>query len=1284
MAGLDISSMNKFDGKNYSQWRFQINCALKAKGVYNVASGMKVKPGVTGDIEKWEKDDAIAMFTITAAMEARHITLIESCTTSCGMLAKLDSVFQQRSDFNKMLLLDKFHQLRMGTNETVVEYIARVENLSHQIKNTGESITDVTLITKILGTLPAKYRNFRQAWLSMDESRQNLSNLTARLIDEEANLNENEQEEMAFVANHRTPRSLVNQKPKVKQDKSKIVCYSCRKKGHFARECRSRTQKKSRDYNNEQGSRHSTDYNAFNAEFKETNSCRQEWILDSGASAHMTYDLHSLCDFEKLDENDKIRLGDNSELPIKGKGNIKVLKLVNNTWIEGLITNVLYVPGLKKNLFSEGTITNKDMKIIKTSDNAKIYNRDGTLVAMAVRTSNNLYQMLFKTIKPFEANTASTNSIKLWHERMGHINLKSLKELSDKGLIDNIDFSDVDKFFCEGCQYGKQHKLSFSHRKHKSNKPGELIYSDLCGPMSTSSLGGANYFVIFKDDFSGYVSVAFLKHKSDTLEHFKKFVSLCENKHSAYVKSLRVDNGREYINNDFKNFLHKKGIELEPTAPYTPQQNGRAERNMRTIMESARSMLHSKNLPLFLWAEAVNTAVYLLNHAPTSQSPGSTPYELWTGKELSLKHLRTFGSEAYMHVPDQLRKKLLPKSIKTIFVGYERNSTNYRLFDPESKTIKISRNVTFNENSHISEIHLQNTIPISNPEYEDTASELQTTSETSESDTFNESQNLDDNDSSYNLRPRQNLRIPRRYDVNVAEIPKTYEEAVNSQQSKEWKDAMKEELESLEKNNTWELVEYPQGKNVIGSKWVFNIKYLPNGKIERFKARLCAKGFSQVEGVDFYETFSPTSRYDTIRTILAIAAQKKLKILQSDIKTAFLHGDIDEEIYMQPPPGLPAESDLVCKLRKALYGLKQSSRCWNKKFSDFLLNYGFNQSMADPCLFHGVFQSKKVFLILYVDDILLLCEDEGTLNDIMKVINKNFEATICKSGSFVGMEIDQNKDGSIFIHSQAYIKKILRQFNLDSCNPVNVPADPNVILSSELDTTFEGTSVPYREAVGSLMFLSSTTRPDITYAVNLVSRFQNNFSQIHWNAVKRIMKYLKATPYHGIQYMSESENPYLVAYSDADFAGDLDTRKSTTGYVFMLSNGAITWCTSRQQSVSTSTTESEYIAASTAVKEVIWLRQLLCDIDELSFCAKNVTLHIDNQSAIKLIKNPLFHRRTKHIDVKYHFIREKYHDKTVDITYINSNEQLADIFTKALPRDRFEKLRTLISCFAKC
>ncbi|GBM60262.1 Retrovirus-related Pol polyprotein from transposon TNT 1-94 [Araneus ventricosus] len=351
---------------------------------------------------------------------------------------------------------------------------------------------------------------------------------------------------------------------------------------------------------------------------------------------------------------------------------------------------------------------------------------------------------------------------------------------------------------------------------------------------------------------------------------------------------------------------------------------------------------------------------------------------------------------------------------------------------------------------------------------------------------------------------------------------------------------------------------------------------------------------------------------------------------------------------MEPPPGFNYSKGLVCQLKKSLYGLKQASRCWNKTFSEFLTNFGFSQIIADSCVFSGVFREKKVLLILYVDDALIFCEERKVLLEIIDDLRKRFEATICDTGCFVGMEIDYRQDGTIFLHSESYIKRILKRFNLDGANPHTIPADPGTILSSDSNPLPEGTNIPYREAIGSLMFLAITTRPDIAFVVNVVRRFQSNPGQVHWNAVKRIFRYLK------------------------------DTRKSTSGYVFIL-NGPVTWCSQKQSTVSTSTTEAEYIATSTAVKEVLWLRQLLQDVSEIELCDEGITLFVDNQSAIKLIKNPVFHKRTKHIDVRYHFIREKCDDGSVNIKYVKSEEQLADIFTKALPKVKFEKLRELLN-----
>lgn len=452
--------------------------------------------------------------------------------------------------------------------------------------------------------------------------------------------------------------------------------------------------------------------------------------------------------------------------------------------------------------------------------------------------------------------------------------------------------------------YGKQHKLTFGQSKHIKAKCGEYIHSDLCGPMSVSSVNGARYFVLFKDDYSGYRVVFFIKHKDDTLECFKEFVKLSENKKGNPVKVLHVDNGREYCGKEFRSYLSSQGIELETTAPYTPEQNGRSERDMRTIVESARSMLYARDVPLYLWAEAVNTAVYILNRTATSQAPDTTPLEMWTGKTPTLDHIRTFGCDAYMHVPKELRNKLAPKSKKLMLVGYDGNSTNYRLYDVETKKIKVSRNVSFNEGATITE-EKKNFVRISHDEDDNE----NTVSDENERQSKKDDSITDTKSGGYSLRIRDSIKKPIRYEAHFADIqiPEKFEEAMKSREKVQWQEAIQEEIDALKTNKTWNITFLSEGKHAIRSKWVFSIKANNNIKnMPRFKARLCAKGYAQRKGVDYTDTFSPTARYDSIRILLALAVQQDLKMKQFDVKTTFLNGELHDEVYMFPPEGIEA------------------------------------------------------------------------------------------------------------------------------------------------------------------------------------------------------------------------------------------------------------------------------------------------------------------------------------------------------------------------------------------
>lgn len=466
------------------------------------------------------------------------------------------------------------------------------------------------------------------------------------------------------------------------------------------------------------------------------------------------------------------------------------------------------------------------------------------------------------------------------------------------------------------------------------------------------------------------------------------------------------------------------------------------------------------------------------------------------------------------------------------------------------------------------------------------------------------------------------------------------------------------------------MVDRPKDRNIIDDRWVFKVKRNSDDSVERHKARLVARGFSQEYGFDYWETFSPVVRFTSIRTILALAAQRRMKIKQFDVKTAFLNGDLEEEIYMEQPSGFSDGTNKVCKLQRSLYGLKQASRCWNRKFKEFIQLFGFVACGADSCVFVSRKDGKLTILAIHVDDGLIVSDDNQCIERALTHLQAHFEITSMKVGCFLGLEIEQRPDGSIFIHQSAYARRVLKRFNMDGCNPVMTPSDPNQVLHNFSES--EPSGYPYREAVGSIMYLSVGTRPDITHAVAIASRYLEKPSIVHENAVKRILKYLKGTINFGILYLS-TEEPQLIGYSDADHAGDVETRRSTSGHIFKLCGGLIS-C-ERQKSVSISTMEAEYISASEAVRELVWLIRLLKELfmGEL----KKPLFFMDNDSAIKLIKNPEFHKRSKHIDIRYHFIREKYNQNLFILNYVSTHEMIADMFTKALAKDKFQYFRSL-------
>lgn len=464
--------------------------------------------------------------------------------------------------------------------------------------------------------------------------------------------------------------------------------------------------------------------------------------------------------------------------------------------------------------------------------------------------------------------------------------------------------------------------------------------------------------------------------------------------------------------------------------------------------------------------------------------------------------------------------------------------------------------------------------------------------------------------------------------------PHTPSEALSSSY---WREAMDAEFRALQNNRTWVLVPPSKDQKVVDSKWVFKIKYNTNGSISKHKARLVAKGFQQVPGIDFGETFSPVIKATTVRIILTIAVTFSWPVRQLDVNNAFLNGLLKEDVFMKQPVGFqdPQRPQHVCKLVKALYGLKQAPRAWFERLRNTLIQWGFQNSKTDVSLFFLKTASLTVFVLIYVDDILVTGNNGDYLAAFTQKLNNMFSLKDLGSLSyFLGIEVCRDKSG-IFLSQGKYISDVLQRFNMSGCASVSTPMVTGKKFTAKDGKLMDDPYV-YRRAIGSLQYIT-TTRPDISFAVNKLSQFLAAPTDVHSAGVKRIMRYLKGTKQLGL-HLKPVDSLKIVAFTDADWATDLDDWKSIGGMCTYLGNTLISWSSRKQKVVSRSSTESEYRALADTAAEVKWVASLL---DELGFTVKQPSMvWCDNLSAKALAENPVQHARSKHIEIDVHFIRD--------------------------------------------
>lgn len=1297
--------VEKFTGSNdFGLWRLKMRALLVHQGLEEALMGTGCLPDDMSEPEKKALMEK-AHSAILLSLGDKVLRKVSKEKTAAGLWSKLESLYMTKSLVNRLYLKQALYSFKMQEEKSIDEQLDIFNKLILDLENIDVTVDDEDQALLLLSSLPKSYATFKETLLYGRESL-TLDEVQAALNSKELNHKNDEKSNViaeGLSVRGRSDRRESRGKSKSRsKSKFKVKCYHCHKEGHMRKVCPERQRGNQERKKDEAEAAVVTDgYESAEILMVSSVNSEKEWILDSGCTFHMT---PNKAWFEDLKEEDGgvVLLGNNKPCKVKGIGSVRIRF---HSGAEKVLTNVRYIPELKRNLISLGMLDELGYLVKIEAGMIKVLK--GSLLVMKGVRKNGIYSLLGSTVigsVSMVAGSTSTNTM-LWHKRLGHVSHRGLTELSKQGLLGKEKLKEME--FCENCVYGKSSRVSFGVGKHRTKGTLDYIHADLWGPAGCQSHSGARYFLSLVDDFSRKLWVYILKNKSDVFSCFKQWKSLVENQTGKKVKRLRTDNGLEFCSGEFEEFCRAAGIARHRTAAGTPQQNGLAERFNRTLLERTRCMLVSAGLPKVFWAEAVTTAAYLINRCPSTALNFKTPEEVWSGHPPDYSRLRVFGCSAYAHVR---KDKLEPRALKCIFLGYPEGVKAYKLWclEPGMRKCIVSRDVTFNEDvmgnlaskeecsgsqggSSLQKDRVQFEVePQEQSQRED--NEDPGLTDWLDQETREEPSELAD----YSLardRERRSIKVPSRYgyaDImafafSVAEDigdeePRTYRDAVTGKEKEKWLVAMNEEMQSLHKNETWRLVVRPSNSRVVGCKWIFKKKQEAAGKL-RFKARLVAQGFSQREGVDYNEIFSPVVKQRSIRLMLALVNYHDMELEQMDVKTAFLYGELEEEILMKQPEGfvIRAEENLVCLLQKSLYGLKQSPRQWNKRFDQFMIRHGYCRSNHDNCIYYKeVSDVCVIYLLLYVDDILIACTRVDEIQKLKLLLSGEFEMKdLGNAKKILGMEITRDRAlRRIYLKQKGYLEKVLDRFGFKDVKPVMTPLSQQFRLKacdgkSEEDTAYMD-KIPYANLVGSLMYAMVCTRPDLSYAVSMVSRYMANPCKEHWYALKWVLRYVKGTIDKGLVFgriRGDSRGEVITGFVDSDFAGCLDSRKSLTGYVFTAYGTAISWKASLQKVVALSSTEAEYIALTEAVKEAMWLCGLA---EELKFGQGRITVFCDNQGALQLSKNQVFHERTKHVDIKLHFIREVVARGSVRVDKVATEDNPADMITKPLPSKKFE------------
>lgn len=1311
-----------FEGKDWRSWSVQAKALLMTKRLWGTVKQRPTPEQAAS--EAWSENNDQAMgYLLQMVHPAYHFVIVDA-SSAAGMWMRLQENYGQADRGTYDTSMTDWINFSVDPSEEPVKFGARLLQIVQQLnvvsqelsispKAEAETVHRLLMAVELTGNYDATVQVLKNSTgVTVHRCIRDLQHTYEVSKKREAILHQTTAVKISANASFHPEQVQKYNSRHVSQERRTTPataptssfsgrCFWCQKKGHRQAECRAKKAgrpKVQRDQDEEAG--HNTIVTS--GQGKKTkepaqafitissaigtaleDNWKHSWILDTGATRHMTGNREYLSTLQDTGKKISVLLGNDNQLEAEGEGPVEIKTVDGILCLE----QVLYVPGLNRNLISYGQ-AEQDGFLFTNSKNGITLEHPSQMKKIHARRQKNLY--IIASLQ--DDQEEQVNAIKMikgsslqWHYRLGHIGASTLEGMQRTGAVLGMNKmpSSTGEDRCEWCQKAKQTRQPFSkdRRNRETLKVMTIVSSDLCGPLTTAR-DGSKYFITFTDESSNYTVVINIRSKSDTFQAFKKVLAWMERASERKLKTLRTDGGGEYTSTVFKNFLMEQGIDHIMTAPGTPQDNGGAERKNRTLLETMRSIMMQAGMQDNLWTFALKGAVYIRNRTGYPK----TPYEHFIGTKPNISNLRPIGCKAWVHVPKNHRSKLDSQSEEAVLVGYEVGSRNYLLMRKDF-SVFTSRDVEFDE--HIFPMRLKNQQEKSHqarPFLLSDDSDLE--SDTSEEQEAHERIGLphpelqDEPPQEQEVpvqpqvRPARARRPPgewwrvqannsdthhfQEYALSVDSLPsepRSYQEAISGKDSIRWKNAMQEEMDSLLKNEVWELVPLPKDRKPISCKWIYKIKMNPDQSIERYKARLVVRGFSQRHGIDFAETFAPVAKYTSLRLLFGMAVQFDLHILQLDIKTAFLYGDLQEETFMDQPEGFSVGKNLVCKLKKTLYGLKQAPRGWNSKIHSYLMSIGFERTVSDHCVY---FQQGTI-LLLWVDDILLFGSKDKN-HQIHDKIASTFDVSLIGDPKrVVGLHVNR-RDGQLHLHQSVYTSDVLKRFGMEESKPVSTPftkVDLSEQASEEADKEL------FMQFLGSVMFLAVGTRPDLSFAISTLSRAMQQPTVGHWIAAKHLLRYLSGTRDLGLTYTRSHKFPDIQIYADADWANNQD-RKSISGIVCTLGGTAISWISKKQSTVALSTTEAEYQALAEAAKEALWIRSFL---QELQHPVDQATIiWNDNTGAIALSQDPVHHGRTKHIEIKQHFIRNLIQDRVISVQYKPTHLLPADLLTKVLPR----------------